>query len=307
MMTSFIPHFPETAASGRKSAGAIRPLSPGIRRALSTVLLTLALSVLGILLPAGAAPVQAMHNGKTVIVLDPGHGGSDIGANYAPYVEKAMTLCTAIYLYQELSQYDNVEVYLTRTEDKDVSLAERVDFAHSVNADFLLSLHFNAVGTGEVKSGSMILPSAFGSLYSQECSYGLLNLQQLSAIGLKSHGFWTRLGRTGADYFGIIRRSTNTICPLSSPSTASWTMRTTANFLLSPIPIRSWHMQTLLPLPSTCISSRQLSGSITPAMQDLSSRHPLPAFRCSSIQSHDFSAKEMYAAGRTLQKGAVKK
>lgn len=209
MMTSFIPHFPETAASGRKSAGALRPLSPGIRRALSTVLLTLALSVLGILLPAGAAPVQAMHNGKTVIVLDPGHGGSDIGANYAPYVEKAMTLCTAIYLYQELSQYDNVEVYLTRTEDKDVSLTERVDFAHSVNADFLLSLHFNAVGTGEVKSGSMILPSAFGSLYSQECSYGLLNLQQLSAIGLKSHGFWTRLGRTGADYFGIIRRSTN--------------------------------------------------------------------------------------------------
>ncbi len=150
-----------------------------------------------------------MHNGKTVIVLDPGHGGSDIGANYAPFVEKAMTLCTSIYLYQELQQYDNVEVYLTRTEDKDVSLAERVDFAHSVNADFLLSLHFNAAGTGEVTKGSMILPSAFGSLYSQECSYGLLNLQQLSALGLENHGFWTRLGRTGADYYGIIRRSTN--------------------------------------------------------------------------------------------------
>ena len=162
-----------------------------------------------LLLPGLQMPVHAMHNGKTVIVLDPGHGGSDIGANYAPYVEKAMTLYTAIFLYQELQQYDNVEVYLTRTEDKDVSLAERVDFAHSVNADFLLSLHFNAAGTNGITSGSMVLPSAFGNMYTQECSYGLLNLQQLSALGLENHGFWTRLGRTGQDYYGIIRRSTN--------------------------------------------------------------------------------------------------
>lgn len=199
---------PETAVSVSGGVCTSR-CSFGIRRVLCTVLFTLALAVLGTLLPAGSSSVQAMHNGKTVIVLDPGHGGSDIGANYAPFVEKAMTLCTSIYLYQELQQYDNVEVYLTRTEDKDVSLAERVDFAHSVNADFLLSLHFNAAGTGEVTKGSMILPSAFGSLYSQECSFGLLNLQQLSALGLENHGFWTRLGRTGADYYGIIRRSTN--------------------------------------------------------------------------------------------------
>lgn len=199
----------ETKIDATENINFSRPFSSCFRRVLCTTLLTLAFALLGTLLPAGSASVQAMHNGKTVIVLDPGHGGSDIGANYAPYVEKAMTLCTAAYLYQELSQYDNVEVYLTRTEDKDVSLAERVDFAHSVNADFLLSLHFNAAGTGDVKSGSMILPSAFGSLYSQECSFGLLNLQQLAALGLKSHGFWTRLGRTGSDYYGIIRRSVN--------------------------------------------------------------------------------------------------
>ncbi len=166
-------------------------------------------SLLLLTLPAAGITAQAQHNGNTVIVLDPGHGGSDIGANYAPYVEKCMTLYMSFFAYQELMQYDNVEVYLTRWDDSDVSLAERVNYAASVHADFLLSLHFNAVGTNGITSGSMILPSAFGSLYAEECSYGLLNLQQLSAIGLKSHGFMTRIGRTGKDYYGIIKRSSD--------------------------------------------------------------------------------------------------
>ena len=47
-------------------------------------------------------------------------------------MEKEMTLVTAKAMYDELCLYDNVEVYLTRTEDVDLSLKERAEFAASV-------------------------------------------------------------------------------------------------------------------------------------------------------------------------------
>lgn len=160
--------------------------------------------VLGLAMPVAAKSAS----GKTVIVIDPGHGGTDIGAQYDPYVEKAMTMYTSLLIEQELLQYDNVEVYLTRRDDSDVTLAQRVDYAHSVNADFMLSVHFNANAGVHNRTGAMMLITAFGSLYAKEASFGLLNLQQLELAGLNNRGFYTRLGSTGQDYYGIIRRGT---------------------------------------------------------------------------------------------------
>lgn len=159
--------------------------------------------MLSLAMPAAAKSAD----GKTVIVIDPGHGGTDIGAQYDPYVEKAMTMYTSLLIEQELLQYDNVAVYLTRRDDSDVTLAQRVDYAHSVNADFMLSVHFNANAGVHNRTGSMMLITAFGNLYAREASFGLLNLQQLEAAGLNNRGFYTRLGSTGQDYYGIIRRS----------------------------------------------------------------------------------------------------
>lgn len=155
-----------------------------------------------------AVPVEARSaSGKTVIVIDAGHGGTEMGAAYKPYGEKSLTLYVAMLIQSELQQYDNVEVYMTRTSDVDVSIGARVDYARSVNADFLYSVHFNASGGAVKPHGSMVLISAFGSLYAQEASFALLNLQQLEAAGLKNRGLYTRLGKSGQDYYGIIRRS----------------------------------------------------------------------------------------------------
>lgn len=161
----------------------------------------------GILL-GSALPVQAQNAaGQTVIVIDPGHGGTEMGAEYAPYGEKALTLYVAQLVAAELMLYDNVEVDLTRTGDYDVSIADRVNYAYGKNADFLFSIHFNASGSTIKPHGSMILISAFGDLYAQEAAFGLLNLQQLEAVGLTNRGFLTRLGSSGKDYYGIVRRA----------------------------------------------------------------------------------------------------
>ena len=106
-----------------------------------------------------------------VIVLDPGHSGENLGAEYNGYTEKELNMVVALAMYEELKQYDNVEVYLTHTEDVDMSLKERAEFAAGLNADFLFCLH-------------------------------------LEAMGLYSRGVKTKLKEDGsADYYGIIRES----------------------------------------------------------------------------------------------------
>ena len=82
-----------------------------------------------------------------VIVLDPGHGGSNPGTRSAVdgRNEKEFTLDWAQRLAPLLEQ-NGWRVYLTRTNDVDVSLLDRVAFANAMGADLFVSLHFNASG-----------------------------------------------------------------------------------------------------------------------------------------------------------------
>ena len=143
---------------------------------------------------------------RLVIVIDPGHGGENQGTIENGHLEKEMTLITAQAMYEELSLYDDVEVYLTRTEDKDVSIQERAKFAASVEADFLFSIHYNASENHELY-GAEVWVSAFAPFngYGYQFGCGLLeDFRQTE--GLLIRGVKTRLD--GArNYYGIIRES----------------------------------------------------------------------------------------------------
>ncbi len=80
-----------------------------------------------------------------VIVIDPGHGGDDIGAkNLNGLLEKDVTLDMALKLEEILKKNTGFNVYLTRRTDKFVSLKERTDFANDREATLFISLHVNA-------------------------------------------------------------------------------------------------------------------------------------------------------------------
>ncbi len=79
-----------------------------------------------------------------MVVLDPGHGGSDGGASANGLTEKNLTLKIAQYCKAELEGYGGVTVYMTRTGDKAVGLTERVNMAKSWGADVFVSLHINS-------------------------------------------------------------------------------------------------------------------------------------------------------------------
>jgi N-acetylmuramoyl-L-alanine amidase len=91
--------------------------------------------------PPAAAPV-AVHR-RVKIVLDPGHGGHDPGAQgYG--VEKEVTLAIARRLAALLSERLDAEVVLTRGDDATLALADRTARANAEKADLFLSIHANA-------------------------------------------------------------------------------------------------------------------------------------------------------------------
>lgn len=77
-----------------------------------------------------------------VIILDPGHGGMDEGGSKEGIEEKTINLELAMSLRDKLEEY-GFTVFLTREDDVEVSLTDRVKFAESMQGDMLISIHQN--------------------------------------------------------------------------------------------------------------------------------------------------------------------
>lgn len=146
-------------------------------------------------------------NNSLVIVLDPGHGGENEGLTHRGLVEKDMNLVTAEAMRDELLQYDNVEVYITNPEKADMSLKERAQYAESVGADILISLHFNMSEEHEMYGSEVWIPSV-GLNNSKMHALGDVFMEQFDELGFTLRGVKTRLNDKGTDYYGILREST---------------------------------------------------------------------------------------------------
>ena len=82
--------------------------------------------------------------GVSRIVIDPGHGGHDPGAQGMGFNEAELVLDIAQRLEVLLEKIPGTEVILTRRTDDFVPLQERTAFANREGADLFLSIHANA-------------------------------------------------------------------------------------------------------------------------------------------------------------------
>lgn len=107
---------------------------PRDRRVVKAVC-TLLIACIGI---ATAAP-------RPLVVLDPGHGGSNPGAQgaIATMREKQLTLAIATAVAARLRQ-QGIDVQLTRTTDRTLTLRQRAEIANRVSANLFISIHANA-------------------------------------------------------------------------------------------------------------------------------------------------------------------
>ena len=99
--------------------------------------------------PPPAAPAPALGDGPVIVVLDPGHGGIDPGAERGGESEKNLMLAFARELRDTLRRLGGFEVVLTRDDDRFVSLERRIAIAHQARAHVFLSLHADALGQGQ--------------------------------------------------------------------------------------------------------------------------------------------------------------
>lgn len=153
--------------------------------------------------------IQNRLNSETVIVIDPGHGGENKGADYNGLVEKSINMKTANAMYEELSKYENIKVYLSHTDiEIDMSLAERAEYAKSVNADYLISIHYNASEDHSLYGCEAWIPS-IGSYYIKGYQLADNIVNELTTLGINSKGVKTRIGDDGDEYYGIIRECEN--------------------------------------------------------------------------------------------------
>ena len=90
------------------------------------------------------------------IAIDPGHGGSNRGAASPDGVaEKDIALAVSLALRDVLERQYGFRVVLTREQDRDVALDDRVAAANTARADLLISIHLNA-SPSPATSGSRI-------------------------------------------------------------------------------------------------------------------------------------------------------
>lgn len=102
-----------------------------------------------------AAPPPRLGMRPTVVVLDPGHGGIDPGAERGGLRESDLMLTFARELAEVLRRSGAFEVVMTREEDVFVSLEARIRIARQAGADVFLSLHADALADGGASGATL--------------------------------------------------------------------------------------------------------------------------------------------------------
>ncbi len=101
-----------------------------------------------------------VRDGTLTVVIDPGHGGVDPGAERDGMVEADVMLAMARELAEAINRTEGMRAVLTREADVFVPLEQRMTIARSVGADAFLSMHADALEMDGAEGASVYTLSA---------------------------------------------------------------------------------------------------------------------------------------------------
>jgi N-acetylmuramoyl-L-alanine amidase len=95
--------------------------------------------------PTPPPAAQVENTGIRTVIIDPGHGGAEVGAQGPTgTLEKDVTLAIARKVRANVANGLGLQAYLTRDRDQEVALEDRPAFANNYKADLFVSIHANA-------------------------------------------------------------------------------------------------------------------------------------------------------------------
>ena len=114
--------------------------------------------------------------GPKLVVIDPGHGGSDPGANVKGLLEKDIGLDISSRV-DSILKSSGIPTYMTRTDDSTVDVMDRINAANEKNAALFVSIHSNWFNDSSL-NGTMTLYCASDSL----CAGNLTEIEYAQII-----------------------------------------------------------------------------------------------------------------------------
>jgi N-acetylmuramoyl-L-alanine amidase len=98
---------------------------------------------------------RTVRTWKPIIVLDPGHGGADSGAERNGAVEKEVVLAFGKTLRDKLNATSRYKVLMTRDTDTFIPLEERREFAEEHQAALFIAIHADYVSRSNVRGATI--------------------------------------------------------------------------------------------------------------------------------------------------------
>jgi len=133
------------------------------------------------------------NSGEKIVVLDPGHGGSDCGSSGTMLKEKDVNLAVALKVGAILQQR-GIRVEYTRTDDTYMTVSEEADIGNALNATVFMSIHCNSSknigpsGTETYFYAPMEIPELYAQREERSRLANLIQTKMIANLQLVNRG-----------------------------------------------------------------------------------------------------------------------
>lgn len=164
---------------------------------------------------------------KTILVIDPGHGGVDsgaIGENGILEKDVALDIAREIVQWNDIILDGRYDIYLTRYTDTLISLGDRTNLTKALQADVFVSLHCNDAENPEAKGMEVFVHSSHNSYSKESLALGVSILNEVvQNLGIRNRN-------VKSDNFHVLRE--NAFCPSVLVEMAFLSHRDEAEYIL---------------------------------------------------------------------------